>query len=322
MNRSDGLNAYAGIIADEAHRRGITVDVLDASIGELALQLDGRRLVTVESRSELTSDAAVACCDDKVVTRSILEQAGLRIAPGRVATFDDADERFLAAHADLVVKPARGEQGWGITVGVQTVEELAVAREAARRFCDQVVLEARCPGDDVRVVVIGGEVVAAAVRRPATVVGDGRSTVGELIATLHARRAAETAGAASIPLDATTQRVVHAAGYTFDAVLPKGVSLQVRRTANVHTGGTIDDITDVLHPAHAHAARAAAAAIDIPVVGIDLMIPDLSAPDHVIIEANEQPGLANHEPQPTAQRFIDLLFPETAIAEISEISRA
>jgi D-alanine-D-alanine ligase-like ATP-grasp enzyme len=77
----------------------------------------------------------------------------------------------------------------------------------------------------------------------------------------------------------------------------------------LHTGGTIHDVTEQLHPAHAGAAVAAADALDIPVTGIDLLVPDLAEPDHVIIEANERPGLANHEPQPTAQAFIDLLFP-------------
>ena len=85
----------------------------------------------------------------------------------------------------------------------------------------------------------------------------------------------------------------------------------MRRTANVHTGGTITDVTDDLHPALAAAAIAAARAIGIPVVGMDLMVSSVDGPDHVFIEANEQPGLANHEPRPTVERFIDLLLPET-----------
>ena len=88
--------------------------------------------------------------------------------------------------------------------------------------------------------------------------------------------------------------------------------MRVRKTANLHTGGTIHDVTARLHPALAEAARRAAEALEIPVVGLDLMVPDVEQPDHVFIEANERPGLANHEPQPTAQRFVDLLFPQTA----------
>ena len=95
-------------------------------------------------------------------------------------------------------------------------------------------------------------------------------------------------------------------------VLPVGEELEVRRTANLHTGGTIHDVTASLHPALVTAAVRASRALDIPVTGLDFLVPDVAGPDHVLIEANERPGLANHSPQPTAERFVDLLFPETA----------
>ena len=94
-------------------------------------------------------------------------------------------------------------------------------------------------------------------------------------------------------------------------VLPPGVELQVRKTANLHTGGAIHDVTGSVNPALAEAAVKAARAINIPVTGIDFIVPDPAGADYVFIEANERPGLANHEPQPTAQRFIDLLFPHS-----------
>jgi D-alanine-D-alanine ligase-like ATP-grasp enzyme len=97
-------------------------------------------------------------------------------------------------------------------------------------------------------------------------------------------------------------------------VLPAGETLLVRRTANLHTGGTIHDVTDAVHPDIVAACVKAARVIDIPVVGLDLMVPDVRGPAHWFIEANERPGLANHEPQPTAERFIDMLFPQTIAA--------
>ena len=90
-----------------------------------------------------------------------------------------------------------------------------------------------------------------------------------------------------------------------------GTVIGVRKTANLHTGGTIHDVTDRLHPRLVEASIRSAQALSIPVVGLDLLVPDVSGPDYVIIEANERPGLANHEPQPTAERFVDLLFPQT-----------
>ncbi|MGH9262728.1 MAG: N-acetylglutaminylglutamine synthetase, partial [Acidimicrobiales bacterium] len=174
-----------------------------------------------------------------------------------------------------------------------------------------VLLEEYVEGEDLRIVVIGHEVVAAAVRRPATIVGTGRHTIAELVAAHNRRRAAATGGESSVPIDDTTTETVRAAGYDMDAVLGEGVALRVRRTANLHTGGTIHDVTASLHPELAEAAVAASRAIDIPVTGVDMIVPAVDQRDYVLIEANERPGLANHEPQPTAARFVDLLFPAT-----------
>ena len=94
-------------------------------------------------------------------------------------------------------------------------------------------------------------------------------------------------------------------------MLPEGESLVVRKAANVHTGGTIHDVTPALNPKLAEVACRAARALEMPVVGLDLMVPDVRGTEYWILEANERPGLANHEPQPTAARFVDFLFPAT-----------
>ena len=172
-----------------------------------------------------------------------------------------------------------------------------------------MLLESYHPGQDLRIVVIGYQVVAAAIRHPASVVGDGVHCIGALIEAQSRRRQAATGGESRIPLDAETQRTLHDAGYDYSSVLPAGTRLAVRKTANLHTGGTLEDVTARLHPALAEAAVCAARALEIPVVGLDLLVPAADQPDYVLIEANERVGLANHEPQPTAERFIDLLFP-------------
>ncbi|TDB80132.1 N-acetylglutaminylglutamine synthetase [Micromonospora sp. KC721] len=307
----DELNPYAKIIADEAMRRGIRVEVTDAHWGELRLSNGGRTIHTRESLSELTSAVAMSRCDDKRVTRRILTEAGLSVPRGRTATGDPDDLAFLADVGPVVVKPARGEQGNGITVGVRTPEALAAAVELARRFCPDVLIEEMRSGEDLRVIVINHEVVAAAVRRPAQITGDGVHDITELIERQSRRRAAATGGESRIPIDDMTREVVADAGYRMHDVLREGQVLTVRRTANLHTGGTIHDVTADLHPAIADACVAASRALDIPVTGLDLLVPAPDQAEHVFIEANERPGLANHEPQPTAERFIDLLFPGT-----------
>lgn len=315
----EALNPYARIITDEAARRGIGVEVIDAPGGFLRLRLGGRVVTTRESLSELTSGVAVAMCDDKRVTRRVLGAAGLPIPAGtELPDAVDADrsaaEAFLAQHDTVVVKPARGEQGVGITCNVTTLEALHDAIDLAATMCPDVLLEEHVEGDDLRILVIDGRVVAAALRQPPEVVGTGNHTVEELVERLSRRRSAQTDGEAEIPVDDVTRGVVEGAGHRMDEVLPAGARLRVRDTANLHTGGTLHDVTEDLHPQLARIGVRAAEALEIPVVGVDLLVDDPSDPSHpVVVEANERPGLANHEPHPTAAAFLDLLFPSTAV---------
>ncbi len=306
------LNIYARIIVDEARRRGIRAEVIDAAHGYFRLSHGGRTITCRESLSELTSAIAMSRCDDKRVTRNVLIGNGLRMPDQILADGGESQLRaFLAEHGRVVVKPARGEQGQGVSVDLRSLGEVNGAIAEARRFCEDVIVEELVAGEDLRVIVIDYRVVAAATRRPAQVTGDGEKTVRMLIGKQSRRRQAATSGESSIPLDAETERCVRAAGLDMDDVLPAGATLSVRKAANLHTGGTIHDVTAGLNRTLASVAVCAARALEIPVVGVDLLVPDVSGPEYAIIEANERPGLANHEPQPTAERFIDLLFPQS-----------
>jgi len=178
-----------------------------------------------------------------------------------------------------------------------------------------VLIEQYVEGQDLRVIVINQEVVAAAIRRPPTIIGTGELTIRELIEKLSRRREAATGGESKIPLDDETERCVRMSGYGMDDILEKEEAIAVRKTANLHTGGTIHDVTDKLHPVLAEASIRAATVLEMPVTGLDLMVPAADQPDYVIIEANERPGLANHEPQPTAEKFIDFLFPQSILPQ-------
>ena len=312
---SEKLNPYAQIIVNEARRRGIHVEVTDAEGGFFRLTFGGRSILCRESLSELTSGVAVAICDDKAVTRRVVAGAGVCVPEQIEAGDRTRTEEFLERHGAVVVKPARGEQGRGVAVGLTTMDEIGSAVEAARKLSDGVVIEQFIEGQDLRLIVIDYKVVAAAVRRPANVLGDGVSTIRKLIEVQSRRRSAATGGESRIPLDAETKRCLARAGYGVDDVIERGKELAVRKTANLHTGGTIHDVTAETHPVLINAAISAARAIEIPVTGIDFIIKSPREPDYAFIEANERPGLANHEPQPTAERFIDLLFPLSLPAE-------
>lgn len=303
------LNPYARIIVDEASRRGIEVQVDDAEGGLFTLIHGGRRIRCRESLSDLTSSVSMTLCQDKRLTHRFLKAAGLMLPAQQLAGDETENLAFLETHTRVVVKPVDGEQGQGVAVDLTTPDELQAAIENARKFDSRVLLESFHEGHDLRILVIGFEVVAAAIRRPASVIGDGRNTVRKLIETQSRRRQAATGGESRIPLDGETERTLRAAGYDYDSVLPEGEYLAVRRTANLHTGGILEDVTAKLHPTLVDAAVRASRALEIPMVGLDLLVKDAEQPDYVFIEANERAGLANHEPQPTAERFVDLLFP-------------
>jgi GNAT-family acetyltransferase (TIGR03103 family) len=307
----DELNVYATIITNEARRRGISVEIEDAETGLFKLSLGGRSVHCRESLSDLTSAVAMSRCDDKALTHRLLASAGLDVPRQENVKSEAEAIDFLDRFSRVVIKPARGEQGSGVAVDLRSQATVAAAFRQASKLCERVIAEEFIEGEDLRVIVIAGEVVAAAVRKPASIVGDGEHSIMALIDKQSRRRAAATKGESRIPLDAETERCVRQAGHSLHGVLADGELLVVRKTANLHTGGTIHDVTHLLHPKLAEAAVKGANVLDMPVVGFDMIVTAADQPDYRFIEANERPGLANHEPAPTAEKFLDLLFPLT-----------
>lgn len=314
--RFEHLNPYARIIINEALRRGIDAQVIDAERNIFNLAWAGREVMCQESLSELTSATALQICQDKHLTCDLLRQHQIK-TPDQ-CLLDDMDNaiKFMCEKERVVVKPLNGEQGKGISIDVRDKKALSEAVAVAQAFDEKILIEEFCEGKDLRIVVINNEVVAAAIRKPAHIIGDGKHNAKTLIEKQSRRRQAATNGESCIPLDSETERCLAAQSFEdspihLNTVLPVGFEVEVRKTANLHTGGTIHDVTTSLHPELARVAVEAAKLLRIPVVGLDFLVGDHRAPDYVIIEANERPGLANHEPQPTAEKFIDLLFPST-----------
>ncbi len=305
------LNPYAKLIVDEARNRGIMVNVLDAEYGLFKLSLGSRSITCRESLSEMTNAVAMTTCDDKRLTRKLVIQAGIQ-APRQILHSNlTMAGQFKNEVGRVVVKPARGEQGEGISVDISDDTELESAIKKAEEICSDVLIESYVQGHDLRIIVINHEVVAAAVRKPPEITGTGEHTILELIEKHNRRRMAATGGESQIPKDDETLRCIKNKGYDYCSVLENGKVLMVRKTANLHTGGTIHDVTDDISLALKQAAVTVSKTLDIPVTGLDFIVPDIKNDAYAFIEANERPGLANHEPQPTAERFIDLLFPET-----------
>ncbi len=303
------LDPTSKLILAAARARGIAVELLDVEHGYFRLSRRGRAVVCRESLTDLTSAVAFCRCDDKRVTSRLLSAARLSVPEQRIAKTSLQNQVFLRKHGALAVKPAQGEQGRGVSVGIRTIHDLEKAVERAQEVGDKVLLEQAVSGVDLRIIVIDGKAVAAAVRSPACIVGTGLATVHELIERESRSRSEATDGASKIPCDDETLRCVREAGYTYESILPEGKRLVVRSGANVHTGGTIYDVTHSVSETLLRVAEQAASVLRIPVVGLDLIVPDLHGTKYWIVEANERPGFANHEPQPVASRFIEFLFP-------------
>lgn len=296
----------------EARRRGITVRVDDEERAIFRLEHAGTVIRCRESLTDRTSAITYEICADKRLTHDVLERAGYRVP--RRTTYRDAAaaRRFLDACGRVVVKPCRGEQGHGVTVDVNDPDTLERAVALARRWDESVLLEEFVPGRDLRVIAIGYRFVAAIERHPPVVQGDGTATVDQLVRRFNQERLAATQGESQVPLDEETRRCAALAGAGWNDVVPAGVAVPLRKTANYHTGGSITDVTSDVSPALRRVAEGASRALCIPVVGFDFLTPDVRGEEYVIVEANERPGLANHEPQPVPQRFVDFLFPATA----------
>ncbi len=307
----DGLTIYSKSIIAEARRRGILAEVTDVGKNCFSLSFGGRTLDCRESLTELTSSMGYMRCRDKTLTNAILRRKGMRVP--EQATAEDVDEcvRLARKHGLATIKPREGEQGRGVISGVGPDD----VRRTLKRICREpgnTLVEEHVEGKDLRVLVINHEYVAAVVRKPPKIIGDGKLTVRKLISKLSRRRAAATSGESFIPMDDETRRCVRGAGYGMDDVLPKDVRIDVRKNANVHTGGINLDVTSKVSADIRRAAEDVTRMLDVPVAGVDMLTKSVRGSGYTVIEVNERPDLAIHEPQKAVSRFVDFLFPQTA----------
>jgi cyanophycin synthetase len=287
-----------------ARRRGIPVERFgDMSL--LRLGWGNRRRLAWAAMTDRTSGVGVDIAGDKQVTRSLLGEAGIPIAPGGAARTAEQAVRLLRdLGTPVVVKPRHGRQGEHVQLNLETQADVEHAFVAAG---GDVVVERQLPGRDYRVLVVAGEVVAAAERIAAHVVGDGESTVEHLIERANAdpRRGDGHARVLTrIRADDTTWRLLERQGCTLQSVPAAGQDVWLRDNANLSTGGTSRDVTERMHPDVGRLCIRVAALVGLDISGIDLRLPDIAAPlpptgepDQVtggVIEVNAVPGLRMH----------------------------
>jgi cyanophycin synthetase len=268
-------------IVDAAERRRIPVLRLTemGSLVQLGYGVHQKRIQASETAH--TSSIAVSMCQEKALTNQMLRAVGVPVPEGRVvSSAEDAWEAAQEIGTPVVVKPEDGNQGKGVSVRLHTEAEVRAAFAIAAVF-GPVLVERCIDGDDYRLLVVNGRLVAAARRDPAHVVGDGKHTVAELIAIVNQdprRREGHASTLTRLKLDDGAMLVLHQQGLCGESMPEAGQVVRLRTNANLSTGGTATDVTDIVHSANARTAELAAQIMALDVAGIDVLCHDITCP--------------------------------------------
>jgi cyanophycin synthetase len=270
-----------------------------------------------------TPHIAVELASDKEETNKILGSLGLPVPRQELVTSQtDALKAARKLGGPVVLKPYNGNHGRGITINVTADDDIRAGFEAAQEHSRSVIVETYLSGDDHRLLVVNGELVAATRRTPGHVVGDGASTVAALVDVVNSdprRGVGHEKVLTKLKLDREAELMLERAGYTAESVPKAGEVVPLRSTANLSTGGTATDVTDVIHPDNRAMAERAVRAIGLDVGGVDFLSTNIAESYKSIgggiCEVNAAPGFRMHiapsegTPRDAAGPVIDMLFP-------------
>ncbi len=323
LREAERLGPSTGSIVEEAASRGIPwIRLNKYSLCQLGYGANQKRIqATVTSE---TSSIGVELACDKEDTKYLLEQAEVEVPKGDIIRRESSLEAACKyVGFPLVVKPVGGNHGRGITVNIQNYEDALVAFRAAKEVSNSVIIEKFITGEDYRLLVINFKLVAAAKRTPAHVIGDGVSTIRQLVDKVNEdprRGYGHENVLTQITINDLTKTIIAAKGYNEDSVIPKGERLILKDTANLSTGGTAEDVTDIVHPSNVEMAERISRIIDLDICGIDIMTTDISKPleetGGAVLEVNAGPGFRMHLapttglPRNVAAPVVDKLFPK------------
>jgi cyanophycin synthetase len=327
--KAETLGPTTRSIVNEARRRGIPVQRLDEH-SLVQLGWGARRKLIRASITGDTSHIAVETAGNKALTKSMLAAVGVPVPRGAVVrTTAEALAEAKRIKGPVVLKPLDGNHGRGVSLDLATPDQVRWGFEQAIKHGRRVIVEEQYVGRDYRILVVGGQVVAVAERVPARVVGDGRSSVAQLIETVNQdprRGVGHEQVMTRIVVDDQVHQMLSRVGLTIDSVPNEGAVVTLRATANLSTGGTAIDRTDVIHPDNASIARRAALTVGLDVAGIDFIAPDITRSVREtgggIVEVNAAPGFRMHlEPsegpsRDVAKAVVANLFPPHARSRI------
>ena len=326
LNRGRPIDINTAYLLEAADRRGVPWTRIDRQIAVLGYGNRRRHIWT--AATELLTHVDYKMTEDKVITVQVLADLGLPV-PTQIVARSETDAIAAAQRIGfpVVVKPRDAHTGRGVSTNLQTSEEVASAYNAALEFSQGIIVETFLEGEDHRLLVINGEMVAAVQRLPAQVVGDGKHSIEELIGIENQKRRARGRGAKyNLKLDAITEWHLGRAETDRNAVPSKSKIVRLRSASNYSQGGTAHDVTDLVHPENKAMAVRAARAFSMDIAGVDFMTTDISRSyletGGTICEVGSRPGLLLHiepdegQPRDVALPAIDMLMPGGSVGHI------
>lgn len=322
MRERERFGPSTGSIVDEAIARDIPYIRLN---NESLVQLGyGKNQVRFRATmTDKTSSIAVDLASNKDETKRMLDANAIPVAKGMCIMYEsEVQEVIDKVGFPLVFKPLDGNHGKGASINVKTLEEALIAFEHAKKYSRRIIVEKFITGFDFRVLVINNRFIAAALREPAHVIGDGASTIEQLIETENKdprRGYGHENVLTEISIDKETFDQLEKQKLTLQSVLKKDEKCYLKGTANLSTGGTSTDVTDIVHPNNIFICERISRVIGLDICGIDIMASNLSEPlevtGGVVLEVNAAPGFRMHLapakglPRNVAAPVIDMLYP-------------
>jgi cyanophycin synthetase len=333
IREDERLGPSTGCIVEEAAARGIPYIRLNRhSLVQLGYGINQRRIrATIAST---TGSIAVDIACDKEETKNLLGAAEIPVPKGRIVYSEEGlKDAIDSIKYPIVTKPVDGNHGKGATTNILDWEGAVTGLAAAKKYSRGVIVEKYITGKDHRVLVINYKFVAAAIRKPAAVMGDGKHSIKELIDITNQdprRGYGHEKVLTQISIDDFLMEMLNREGLTLESIPESGREVFLKPTANLSTGGTATDVTDMVHPDNIFMCERIARIVGLDICGIDIMAEDLTTPvkdnGGAILEVNAAPGFRMHIepteglPRNVAEPVIDMLYPPGSTARIPIIA--
>ncbi len=323
IRERERLGPSTGSIVEEAVARNIPwIRLGKNSLVQLGYGVNQQRFqATITGK---TSSIAVDIACNKELTKKMLDEAAIPVPSGDlVVDEEDLENVIRKIGYPIVIKPLDGNHGKGSSINVNDWETAKIGMQYAQNYGRKVIVEKYITGYDFRVLVINHKMVAAARRVPANVIGDGELNIQQLIdkENLDPRRGYGHENVLTeILVDKDTNELLEKLNYTLETLPKKGEIVYLKSTANLSTGGTSIDVTDMIHPENVTMAERISRIIGLDVCGIDIMAENLTQPlkesGGAILEVNAAPGFRMHLapseglPRNVAAPVVDMLYPQ------------